>query len=112
MIQSITVTATIVLIHGLVACGNTPAKYDGCYNPATNTITINTQAKDVRYVLLHEIAHAKFNNKPEIQELFINAPVIRPYNQDNVWEKMADWFTKYWDNAEYFNNKWKTFFSS
>lgn len=87
------VTVTIQIVAGPMPCGPLPAAA-GCYSAATNTIQIDytLPAAEFKSVFLHEFAHAKYNSAPGI-ELWDNAPARRMKDGNNMYEKMADWFS-------------------
>src|SRR3990167_9625556 len=98
MNTTISVLITLVLVHGPVVCpgnGDNKPIYDGCFNETTRTLTINTEAINLRDVLLEEVAHAKWNKNSETQKLFKDVP--RRRKQDiNAYERMAGWFILWW----------------
>ena len=108
----LTITATISIVNGLVSCGDSSAKYDGCYEPKTNTITINTSLphEEFKRVFLHEFAHAKYNSRSDIKTVFEDAPILRKEDADNAYEKMANWFVVFWKYQLPFVGSWGKFF--
>src|SRR3990167_7620127 len=95
----LTITATVSIVNGLVDCKGEIAKYDGCANVNTKTITINADLPPERFkeVFLHEFAHIKYNERLEIAELFEQAPQPRKEDGDSVLEKMDNWFVVFWN---------------
>ena len=107
MIPQLAITITLILSAGEFSCGSTPVAA-GCYDKKNNSITINTElnGEDFKRVLLHEFAHAKFDNHPDI-ERFAQMPAREGLSKDNAQEKMASWFSFIWGNLPMLNiNSW------
>ncbi len=109
----IAVSASLILTNTPFKCGDN-FQADGCYDGEKNVITINTAVSDegLRFILLHEFAHAKYN-KNRFVEVFDVAPENIENKQQNALERMADWFTIFWNNPENFkilHPNWAAFF--